>query len=288
MPKSLSMLDASSGIVDAALLYMVDLTLEPPERKITAAQLAAFVQKYARTVEVLSGSSPVHYSTTDKSTVVVVIGGTVPAVIVEGAPQSHSQFLFINGTPNPVTLSSASGFLGVPTTAVSEVVLKHYGDALMLTRAPSPPAADVWVGVHLIGAGGVTAELDILRTVQQSNSPDGDPEFVWSFSGTELTTRSITLPPGKWLIEARGLFRAPPGGTYMAPTLTWADLSTSPSGVGAGYWGGGPTILLTVPAPTRVVTPSASTTYTLKASLDYSGGTGSPGAWVFIVARRAE
>lgn len=284
MPKSLSMLDPTPGIAPESLLYSVDLTLEPPERKVTAEVLAEFMQRYARTVEVLSDDEAVSYSTSDKSTVLVIISGTIPSVAVSGSPRVNSQFLFVNGTAAPVTITSASGFLGLPVTAVAEVVLQHRGDALLLTRAANPPGADVWIGVHLVGAEGLAA----LSTVEQSLSPDGDPEFIWTSSGSELTTRSITLAPGKWVLEAQVLFRAPTGGTYMAPAVYWADPGAPQVARGGGYWGGGTMITLGVPVPPRVITPATSTTYSLKASLDYAGGTGNPGAWVAITARRIE
>lgn len=279
MPKALTMLDELASLANAdALTYLVDLTVEPVERKVKLSTLAAFVQRYARQVILVPGSTAQTLDTTDIPTALVLVTGTVPSVVIGGTPLLNSEFMLVNGTAAPIDITSSTGFIGLPTTATSPITLAP-GDALRVTRAESTPA-DVWVGEFYLGKSSIDASRTIIESVAGP-----DPDAIWATSGLIKGVRTITLPAGTWLVDAHTLFRAQAGGTFMHASSYWAG-EDSPARYGAGHWNLGGSLLLGVPVPVRRFDLATETTLSLQGTVDYAGGTGEPVAWATITARR--
>lgn len=275
---------ATTPLQDSDQFYLERGVSADRGKRLNLGALAAYMSTAARAVYLVAGTGAQAFDTDDKASGIVVVSDTVTGLEIQGtAPTLKSQYLIMNSTPDPVSVTSTSGFLILGGVAVSSVILQYPGDALSVARVDDSPA--IWAGQYITGSGGPEA----ISTVEEYTT-GVSPEFNWSSSGTELTTGSLELDPGTWILEATVLVRGQSGaGALLNAESRWQDVySSAPALVGAaGTVNATASVgLCSVTMPRRKVIVAAPTTYSLLTTAKYSGGSGNADAWVSITAHR--
>ena len=276
--------EATEPLGDANELYLEQGSAVDRGKRLNLGALAAYMSTAARAIYLVSGTGAQVFDTDGMASGIIVVSDTVTSLEIQGtAPRLKSQYLIMNSTAGTVSVTSTSGFLALGGVSVASIVLQYQGDALSVVRVDDSPA--VWAGQYITGSGGPAA----LSTVEEYTT-GVIPEFNWPSSGAELTTGSIELGPGAWILEATVLVRGQSGaGARLNAESRWQDIyGSAPALVGAAgtanvYASVG---LCSVTMPRRKVVVTAATTYTLLTTAEYSGGSGNADAWVSITAQR--
>lgn len=276
------------------VIHGVDLTRD---RNAKLSTLAKYFATKTREVYVLTGAGPHSFDVTGKTSGVILVTDTSTELTVAGTPTTNTEFTVINGTETPLTVNSSSGILGMPVTGVSSVVLENTGDALVMTCAANPPLSDVWIGQYVPNGinlasdvADAKARVDNLQTVLEYHTAGAAPEATWSSSGSTKTVGTLSLPAGKWLLDATVNGTTQTGlAAELQLTCKWDDNSaTAYTGAVSHRNVSSSSDNVSCSLPRRYITLAAPTTMTLRALAVYSGGAGNFDAWVSIIAQRVE